>query len=251
MKKTSLTITVLAGLLLAFAIIMGLRSCGHPDDIFAPGERVVDKVDWGQYAPGLFAGKVYTYARLQGKGDDKEATIIIIVPYPKDMNVSKDGLSSSGRDYIVKLKLESAMGRHAGVFELTLGGIPAKEFDRIVVQLAEGDHDVVLADADDESITPFAADGPIPIMAAQVEGTGAAIHGFLVLPTGGSYTPEEGTVFATVPDREVMTVKTTPGTGPMEVHFLAGAFSSSTGTKTLLLQDDHGVKGRSWSQTFR
>ena len=131
MKKTSLTITVLAGLLLAFAIIMGLRSCGHPDDIFAPGERVVDKVDWGQYDPGLFAGKVYTYARLQGKGDDKEATIIIIVPYPKDMNVSKDGLSSSGRDYIVKLKLESAMGRPAGVFELTLGGIPAKEFDRI------------------------------------------------------------------------------------------------------------------------
>ncbi len=59
-KPTTTIVYVLAGLLLAFAIMMGMRGCDHLDDIFQPGERVVDRVDWGQYSPDQFAGKVFT-----------------------------------------------------------------------------------------------------------------------------------------------------------------------------------------------
>lgn len=243
-KPTTTIVYVLTGLLLAFAIIMGMRGCDHLDDIFQPGERVVDRVDWGQYSPDQFAGKVFTYTRVKGDKQDRRATIIVLVPYPAGFKVVNSPVGISGSDHRIKLTMERSTGAPAGVYQLTVGDIPA-DLDRIIVQLDEGDHDIILADADDESICHPAADCPIPIMMAEVGAAGVNVQGFLVLPDRSTVSVDLGSGAG---DPEVNTANITVTSEAPEIFFLSTDFSTAAGRKKFLLREG-SADGRSWSYT--
>lgn len=246
MKNNRSFVYVLVGLFVALAAVLGMRGCTDTDAILRPGERVVDKVDWGNASPEQFAGKVFTYTRLIKEHDKKTATIVILVPFAAGQRIEKVPAEPEGGSFRVHLVTRTDGGTAAGVYQLTIDGISTGLAD-IIVQLDENDHDVVLADADDESITVHPANDPIPVMSSQLVGGAVVVEGFLVLPDGSTVTPD--TAPPTSGD-EVRTMTIAKADGALEIHYLRSGFGAPPGHKKLQLQEGARM-GRSWSQTYR
>lgn len=232
----------LIGLLAAIATVLGLRSCNGQTDIFEPGERIVTEVDWGQYSPQQFDGQIFTYARKRKSG----STVVILVPFASGSSIKKVHEGPDGADgYRIELD-RTAASEGDGVYQLTVDGIPG-DVSHVIVQLNGGEgHDVVLADADDESLGHF-EDSPVPVMQV-VHYVNAAsapdvVRGFLILPDKSNVTWSSPTVGAA---EAVLKVNITTAQEDPELYFMSAEFGAPQDKNKVALVVD-GNDGRTWS----
>lgn len=241
----------LFGLLAAIATVLGLRSCSGEEDIFEPGERVITDVDWGQYSPKQFDGKIFTYARKTQKG----TTVVILVPFAAGSKIEKDHDSADGADGYKIVLRRTTGGTGQGVYQLTIDGIP-ETVEHVRVELTGGEgHDIVLADADDESFGTFDV-LPVPLMRVERSTTTDpsgnsnpdVVEGFLVLPDRSTVIAEP--VSTAGVSEAVLKVKVTTTSESLELYFMSIPFSPyQVKNKVALVVNGHD--GRTWTYLHR